>query len=169
MGASGSLAIIWKANRNHTQGHSSSLATWSKTQRQLVEPRGDKPSTARPPPLCPISSIYVSFPQPISAERQRQSAQGSRQAGVRKISCCYGNGSQRRTGAVCRVGVGGALSVSLERALRPLHLHHAVHEQPQEARGQEVQSKQRSKKRKEKQHNTNKSFSMTRRQKSSYF
>lgn len=164
------MAIIWKANRNHTQGHSSSLATWSKTQRQLVEPRGDKPSAGRPPPRCPISSIYVSFPLPLSAERQRQSAQGSRQAGVRKISCCYGNASQRRTGAVCRVGVGGALSVSLETALRPLHLHHAVHEQPQEARGQEVQRKRRSekKKKKKKKHNTNKSFSMTRRQKSSY-
>lgn len=163
------MAIIWKANRNHTQGHSSSLATWSKTQRQLVEPRGDKPSAGRPPPRCPISSIYVSFPLPLSAERQRQSAQGSRQAGVRKISCCYGNASQRRTGAVCRVRVGGALSVSLETALRPLHLHHAVHEQPQEARGQEVQRKRRSeKKKKKKKHNTNKSFSMTRRQKSSY-
>lgn len=146
MRASGSLAIIWKANRNHTQGHSSSLATWSKTQRQLVEPRGDKLSAARPTRLCPISSIYVSFPQPIGAERQRQSAQGSRQAGVRKISCCYGNGSQRRTGAVCWLRVGGALSVSLETASRPVHLHHAVHEQTQEARGQEVQRKRRSKK-----------------------
>lgn len=29
----------------HT-GHSSSLATWSKAQRQLVELRGDKPSAA---------------------------------------------------------------------------------------------------------------------------
>lgn len=84
------------------------------------------------------------------AERQRQSARGSCQAGVRKISCCYGNGSQRRTRAMCRVGAGGTLSVSLEAASRPLHLHRAVHEEPQEARGQEVQNKQRSEREKKK-------------------
>lgn len=51
-----------------------------------------------------------------------------------------------------------------------LHLHHTVHEEPQEARGQEVQNKQRSKKKKEKKSTMQiKSFSMTRRQKSSYF
>lgn len=74
MRASGSLAIIWKANRNHTQGHSSSLATWSETQRQLVEPRGDKPSPAWPSPLGPVSYIYVRVRQPIpcrAAEAER--------------------------------------------------------------------------------------------------
>lgn len=78
MRASGSLAIIWKANRNHTQGHSSSLATWSKSQRQLVEPRGDKPSAARPPPLGPVSYIYVGFPQPVGAEQGEQPGRGEK-------------------------------------------------------------------------------------------
>lgn len=82
MRASGSLAIIWKANKNHTQGHSSSLATWSETQRQLVGPRGDKPSPARPSPLAP-AFMYESTSRSC-AERQRQSARGSRQAGVRE-------------------------------------------------------------------------------------
>lgn len=49
---------------------------------------------------------------------------------------------------MCLVGTGGTLSVSLEAALRPLHLHHTVHEEPQEARGQEVQNKQCSEKKK---------------------
>lgn len=47
---------------------------------------------------------------------------------------------------MCRVGAGGTRSVSLEAASRPLHLHHAVHEKPQEARRQEVQNKRRAEK-----------------------
>lgn len=108
MRAASSLAIIWKANRNHTQGHSSLLATWSETQRQLVEPRGDCG------PAFPARSCIIHLCTLASA------LWGGGGAGrARKISCCYGNGSQRRTRAVCRVGVGGARSVSLEAASRP--------------------------------------------------
>lgn len=42
-------------------------------------------------------------------------------------------------------GGGGALSVSLETVLWPLHLHHTVHDKPQKAGGQEVQSEHHSK------------------------
>lgn len=36
-------------------------------------------------------------------------------------------------------GGGGVLSVSLETVLRPLHLHHTLHDKLQEAGGQEVE------------------------------
>ena len=45
-------------------------------------------------------------------------------------------------------GGGGVLSVSLETVLRPLHLHHTVHDKLQEAGGQEVQGEHHSEKKK---------------------
>lgn len=88
----------------------------------------NREETNRPRPGLPRSPLCRTFMhESVSrarAERQRQSARGSRRAGVRKTSCCYGNGGQRRTRAMCQVGAGGTLLVSLEAASRPLHLHH---------------------------------------------
>lgn len=93
----------------HT-GHSSSLATWSKAHRQLVEARGDKPSAARP---SPINLYHTCMCAPLSLshiEQRTQSARGSRRVGAReKISCCHGDDRQRRTRAVCWVGAEGCL------------------------------------------------------------
>lgn len=48
-----------------------------------------------------------------------------------------------KEGGVC-VCEGGALSVSLETVLRPLHLHRTVHDKLREAGGQEVQTEHHS-------------------------
>lgn len=82
-----------------------------------MEPRGDKPSPGRPSPLRPASCIYARARQPIPCRGRAHG--GAARPGVRKISCCYGNGSQRRTRAMCRVGAGGTLRVSLEAASAP--------------------------------------------------
>lgn len=47
-------------------------------------------------------------------------------------------------GGVCVYVRGGALSVSLETVLRPLHLHRTVHDKLREAGGQEVQTEHHS-------------------------
>lgn len=54
--------------------------------------------------------------------------------------CVVGGG--RREGSVYVRG--GALSVSLETVLRPLHLHRTVHDKLREAGGQEVQTEHHS-------------------------
>lgn len=47
-------------------------------------------------------------------------------------------------------GGGGVLSVSLETVLRPLHLHHTLHDKLQEAGGQEVEGEHHQQKKKKK-------------------
>lgn len=100
-----------------------------------TERRQTVPGPAFPAPSCRRAFMYESVSR-SRAERQRQSAHGgAARPGVRKISCCYGNGCRRRTRAMCRVGAGGTLGVSLEAASRPLHLQRAVHEEPQKSTG----------------------------------
>lgn len=55
---------------------------------------------ASPAPSCIVHLCRLSLSRSVQSK-------GNRQAGVRKISCCHGNGSQRRTGAVCWVRAGG--------------------------------------------------------------
>lgn len=138
MRAASSLAIIWKANRNHTQGHSSLLATWSETQRQLVEPRGDRG------PAFPARSCIIHLCTLASA--LRGGAGGGGQAGREKSAVAMETAAREEPGLCAGWGWEGH-AVSAWKQPRGLCTCTTLcNEEPQEARGQEVQQQPEEKK-----------------------
>lgn len=140
----GSLAIIWKANRNCTRGTPVRRppgprlgdSWWGRGETPGLGGLAEALATAAQPiarMLNPLSlSVCLSPPFPFLStplppsqpptHPQHSAAKtecGGVGGGGRKISCCYGDGRQRRSRAVCWAGVeergrGGVLSVSLE-------------------------------------------------------
>lgn len=123
----GSLAIIWKANRNCTRGTPVRWppglrlrdSWWGREETQTLcgralaaaQPISYMYARSVPLPFFPLLLLLLLLlllaPPPHGAAKTRRTGEPEGLGRGRKISCCYGDDRQRRSRAVCWAGVGG--------------------------------------------------------------
>lgn len=148
----GSLAIIWKANRNCTRGTPVRWppglrlrdSWWGREETQTLcgralaaaQPISYMYARSIPLPFFPLLLLLLLLAPPLRTAQRRHSAQGSRRGwggGEKSVVAMETTG--REEVGLCAGwgwGVEGRSVSAWKQSLRPLHLHGAVHGELQE-------------------------------------